>query len=257
VLNATSSILNSSAANTFCVKPIRTNTASTNLLGYDATTGEITAGATASVAPSSLLPITLDKANNRVGINKVNPSSTLEVVGNISGGWEANGTSTAIGYLAGWGGGTDVKQAADAIAIGLYAGANGQKTNAVALGRWAGRANQGAYSVAVGVDAGGTSQADEAIAIGFAAGQTSQGVQAVAIGEYAGQTNQGAQSVAIGYYAANNTQAANSIVINATGASLNNSTPSSFKVKPIRHDTTQTNYVLHYNPSTGEITYGA
>lgn len=272
VLNATSSILNSRAANTFCVKPIRANTASTNLLGYDTTTGEITSGATASVAPSSLLPITLDNTNNRVGINRLSPTSTLDVAGNINASWDPYTTSVAVGANAGWGGGTDVKQVMYDVAVGHNAGKNGQKQYGVAVGASSGQDNQAAYAVAVGTQCGKTNQGTEAIAIGYAGltdqgraavavgsgtGQTSQGANAIAIGEFAGQLNQGANAIAIGYYAGQNSQAPNSIVINATGTTVNTSTASSFKVKPIRQDTAQTNYVLHYNPTTGEITYGA
>lgn len=47
ILNASGLALNSDGTSRFYVKPIRNNTAITTLLGYDATSGEITSGATA------------------------------------------------------------------------------------------------------------------------------------------------------------------------------------------------------------------
>jgi hypothetical protein len=81
------------------------------------------------------------------------------------------------------------------------------------------------------------------------------GVGAIAIGTLAGDANQGANSVAIGRYAGRNNQAAQSIVLNATGVDLENITPDSFVVKPIRQEATA--QALYYNPVTGEVTYEA
>ena len=64
------------------------------------------------------------------------------------------------------------------------------------------------------------------------------GVGAVAVGTLAGDSNQGANAVAIGRYAGRNNQAAQSIVLNATGVDLENVTPMSFVVKPIRKNIT-------------------
>lgn len=98
------------------------------------------------------------------------------------------------------------------------------------------------------------------IAIGAFAQQNANpgdetGVGAIAIGTLAGDANQGANSVAIGRYAGRNNQAAQSIVINATNADLENLTPDSFVVKPIRQEAQP--QALYYNPATGEVTYEA
>ena len=50
---------------------------------YTKTTGTGNTGWTAVPGPVSLLPITLNTANNRVGINTTSPQATLEVVGDI------------------------------------------------------------------------------------------------------------------------------------------------------------------------------
>ena len=81
------------------------------------------------------------------------------------------------------------------------------------------------------------------------------GVGAIAVGTLAGDSNQGANAVAIGRYAGRNNQAAQSIVLNATGVDLENVTPDSFVVKPIRQEAQA--QALYYNPATGEVTYEA
>jgi hypothetical protein len=143
--------------------------------------------------------------------------------------------------------------AGDAVAIGEGAGETSQGNIAVAIGLNAGSTNQGGSAVAIGDFAGNSSQGESSVAVGQIAGETSQGIQAVAIGFGAGYTTQGVGAVAIGALAGYNTQGNNSIIINATGYSLNQTTPNTFTVKPVRQGETAT--PMYYNSSTGEITY--
>lgn len=48
------------------------------------TTGTINAGTYLNLPPTNVLPITLDTVNNRVGINKITPTQTLDVVGIVA-----------------------------------------------------------------------------------------------------------------------------------------------------------------------------
>jgi hypothetical protein len=82
ILNASGVALNSTQGSSFFVKPIR-NFVDESLprLSYNATTGEIQYGKS---IPDSLLPITLDKTNNRVGIRQTVPQTDLDVNGTTS-----------------------------------------------------------------------------------------------------------------------------------------------------------------------------
>ena len=140
------------------------------------------------------------------------------------------------------------------IKLGLMAGANGQQTSAIAIGSFAAATSvQGDSAIAIGMYAGDSGQGHKTVAIGYEAGKTTQGESAVAIGKNAGKISQGVNSIAIGTTAGETSQGANSIVLNATGAILQNTTASSFVVKPIRN-AVNSNY-LQYNSSSGEITY--
>jgi len=109
-------------------------------------------------------------------------------------------------------------------------------------------------AIAFGQSAGANnSQGATAIAIGTDAGYYTQGAGAVAIGESAGESYQGANAVAIGKKAGYYYQAANSIILNATGDPLEQTTTSTFTVKPVRQANTAN--AMYYNTSTGEITY--
>ena len=93
------------------------------------------------------------------------------------------------------------------------------------------------------------------VAVGGTTG--SGGSTTVAVGANAGATAQGSNAVAVGYAAGQNNQATGSIVINATGSVLNNTTPNTCVIKPIRTISggslpsgfTQ----LYWNQSTGEV----
>jgi hypothetical protein len=153
-------------------------------------------------------------------------------IGKDAGSLNQDNVSIAIGRLAG-----AYNQKNDSVAIGQQAGYNNQSYSCVAIGYNCGGINQKQYSVAVGYDAGSYDQSRNAIAIGFSAGYTGQGLASIAIGSQAGYTN----------------QAANSIVINALDYPLENTTPSSLKIAPVRSDTGTS--TLKYNSSTKEITY--
>ena len=151
--------------------------------------------------------------------------------------------------------------------------ANAQSSYGVALGNLAlsdgygiaiGMETQAAgYDVNVGSFSGKnhvTTDHGYRVAVGAFAQQNANpgdetGVGAIAVGTLAGDANQGANAVAIGRYAGRNNQAATSIVLNATGVDLENVTPMSFVVKPIRQEAQA--QALYYNPATGEVTYEA
>ena len=119
----------------------------------------------------------------------------------------------------------------------------------------AGLTSQGNFSVAMGYLAGTDTQGTRAVAIGHFAGETSQRADAVAIGSQAGETSQGAAAVAIGALAGETAQGNNSIIINATSAALNQTTPNTFTVAPVRNDTSNIAEVLFYNTTSKEVTY--
>lgn len=129
----------------------------------------------------------------------------------IVSGWTS--TSVAVGNGAGWGGGTNVKQAAGSVAVGNTAGFSGQGVGAVAIGTNSGNVNQKPYSVAIGSNAGKTTQGESSVGIGNFAGGTTQGDAAVAIGKYVGAEGQGANAVAIGSQAGQYLQSDGAIAI--------------------------------------------
>ena len=157
--------------------------------------------------------------------------------------------AVAIGLYAG-----SITQGDFAVAVGEYAGETRQGTFAVAVGDAAGKTDQKSFAVAIGSQAGKITQGTESVAIGVAAGNNTQGASAVAIGNVAGFTNQGANAIAIGKAAGSTNQAANSIILNATGIALESNGTNRFFVNPVRN--TATNYVVHYNPVTKEVSYG-
>lgn len=95
------------------------------------------------------------------------------------------------------------------------------------------------------------------VKLGYQSGQTNQGENTVAIGYSAGYANQGNKAIAIGYQAGYINQSSNSITINATNTTLNNTLANSCVIKPIRNSEGYANQRIHYNSTTGELTYGA
>jgi hypothetical protein len=141
------------------------------------------------------------------------------------------------------------------IALGNAAGGINQSSNAVAIGSQAGETTQGDSAVAIGSQAGETTQGVNSVAIGRLAGYNDQGVNAIAIGDQAGRLTQGDYAIAIGNSAGIALQGANSIVINATSSTLENQTPNSFVLKPIRNIAGTT--VMMYDATSGEVTHTA
>jgi len=142
------------------------------------------------------------------------------------------------------------------IALGTLAGATSQGTNSIALGNIAAEISQGDSAVAVGYSAGYSNQGANAVAVGTGAATADQGGNAVAVGYGAGNDAQGANAVAIGAFAGQTSQADNSIVLNATGGALEQTTPNTFTVKPVRAVSGATPagfYPMYYNPTTGEV----
>ena len=137
------------------------------------------------------------------------------------------------------------------IALGFDAGKTTQQSNAIAIGNTAGNTNQRSDAIAIGYGAGQNNQGLYSIGIGGSAGNNNQGQGSVAIGYNAGVGSQGMNGIAIGSYASSG---ANSIVLNASGGGFAGSGTGMFYVNPIR-STTGTNYVLHYNTGSKEVSY--
>ena len=125
------------------------------------------------------------------------------------------------------------------------------------MGYQAGASGQGNAAVAIGFQAGYTGQGNEAVAIGSNAGYTGQGIYAVAIGSFAGASGQGSGSVAIGYNAGQTNQANNSICISALGTTVNNTITGTTVIRPLRVESVDTNSLMIYNTTTGELTYSS
>lgn len=185
----------------------------------------------------SLLPITLDTVNNRVGINNTTPAVELDVTGDV-------GVSGSINQLL-------ISSPGSTSNINIRPESGGD--NSVAIGWNAGQVDQALQAVAIGLSAGSTTQSANSIAVGTQAGMTTQGASSIAIGVNAGKTSQGAGAIAIGANAADTNQHANSIVISASGARTNTTAANTFYVKPIRDAVGP--QTLAYDPTSGEITY--
>jgi hypothetical protein len=182
--------------------------------------------------PPDLLPITLDKTNNRVGINQTTPTHDLDVTGTINtqtyllsnlptivyptgGGMSvgktigaAGANTICMGTAAG-----QITQGSEAIAIGVQAGNNTQKSGAVSMGYYAGNVTQGLAAVAIGSSAGRTNQGGYSIAIGGNCGRTNQAAFNVAIGHECGMDTQSQHAVAIGATAGTSTQGTGSVAV--------------------------------------------
>jgi len=92
------------------------------------------------------------------------------------------------------------------------------------------------------------------VAIGGTTG--SGGSTTVAVGSNAGATAQGSNAVAIGFGAGQTSQATSSIVINASGSIVNNTSPNTLIIKPIRTISggALTGFTqLFWNQTTGEV----
>jgi len=205
VINATGTSLSTVEANSFYIAPVRADVTQVKVLGYDATTSEVTYFDT----PSSGLP-----AGTNYGDYLYWNGSTYSVGdSNVVIGGNAGQYSQGNGAVAvGSGAGTE-NQGGFAVAVGRYAANTNQQEYATAIGYTAGQTNQGTFAVAIGSQAAQFEQSNDAIAIGQTAGQTSQGESAIAIGYQAGQNIQHSGSVAIGVAAGFSNQQSDSIAI--------------------------------------------
>ena len=205
----------------------------------------------------------ISNKNKQVGIGTLNPTQTLDVVGNIncSGQFLQDGqpfvptiiqTGTNYGDYLYWNGtgayvsgsaeikigsnAGQIEQGIGSIAIGYQAGQTNQGTGggfAVAIGYLAGSDNQCISAVSIGLFSGQTNQQDNCISIGNCAGQIDQGItadpiegQAIAIGYKAAQFQQGDKSISIGDHSGQNQQHDLSIAIGSYAGNTQQSTGS-------------------------------
>ncbi len=278
VLNASGANLQTPAANTFVVKPVR-NANTANILFYDQSTGEVSydlAPSTSSISNGNS-NVSIPSANGNVNISASGNANVVVVTGtgaNINGNLNVTGTIsgntinantantvtnnaqpniTSLGTLitlsysnTALNLGNNSNATGGGIAIGDNSGAN----------NWA-NSNQVFFGVAVGSFSGtGNTRGNASIAIGRNSGNN-QKIGSIAIGNAAGLNGSnigiGAYSIAIGSQAKGN--ANNFICLNATGSDLFANTANTFVVKPIRNASTSN--VLFYDQASGEITYNA
>ncbi|MHC4559628.1 MAG: beta strand repeat-containing protein, partial [Planctomycetota bacterium] len=127
----------------------------------------------------------------------------------------------------------------------------------VAIGLNSGFTGQNSSSVAIGALAGQEDQGtaiQPSIAIGAGAGQTNQGGGAIAIGSMAGALNSGTGSISIGSLAGQASAASQSIILNAQNGMALNTTASGFYVAPVNANTGSN--LAYYDPVTKELSYG-
>jgi hypothetical protein len=199
---------------------------SSNIVLYNASTGELTYGSIGDLNPAQLsngvfswivsdvdgslysnVGTQIVASANSVVIGAVGTIDTTNAsTGRVAIGEYAGQTSQSDHAVAVGSGAGNSSQSISAIAIGQDAGAISQSFSAVAIGRWAGETSQGWNSVAVGRRAGRVSQGGYSVAMGWGAGVDSQGTHSVAIGDAAGAGNQNAYAVAIGSSAGNTAQ---------------------------------------------------
>ena len=215
---------------------------SSNIVLYNASTGEITYGPIGDLNPAQIangshswtvssdtgalysdLGTSLACSANSVVIGQ-NVDLTNGNEGRVALGEYAGQTSQSAHTVAIGSGAGNFEQDTSAIAIGQDAGANTQQFSAVAVGRWAGQNDQGWDSVAVGRRAGRDNQGDYSVAMGWGAGVDHQGSHSVAIGESSGAGYQSAYAVAIGASAGNTGQSWGATAIGTNAGTSNQGT---------------------------------
>jgi hypothetical protein len=211
---------------------------------------------TAFTTEKNTAVINLDKSNFSIAIGNL-AGAAGQLTNSVSLGRRAGQgmqyeNCVAIGFEAG-----RFSQLANSISIGLNAGFSDQQQNSIAIGSLAGAIQQGQTSISIGANAGRVSQGSNCVAIGSNAGrEVGQGNNCVAIGLNAGRISQGQNSISIGTNAGYTNQHNNSIILNATGTVVNSDGTSRFFVRPIRSvDAEVAQGVIHYNPTTFELTY--
>ena len=191
---------------------------SSNIVLYNAATGELTYGGIGDLNPAQLsngthtwtvsadtgalysdLGTTLACSANSVLLgNSIDYTNTN--YGRVAIGIDAGGATQGDGSVAIGDGAGNSGQQYDSVAIGHAAGYSDQNYFATAIGYNAGYSQQGTNAVAIGHAAAQTSQGNHGVAVGFAAGNDLQGYQAVGVGRRAGHYDQGDYSTAIGAY---------------------------------------------------------
>lgn len=250
VLNASGMEINSSASNSFVVKPIRVDYTQTTPLCYNSTSGEIVQGIDQ-----------LDSTEVAIGYKagETGQSNGSIAIGQYAGNSSQELLSIALGVRAG-----QLNQGSNSIAIGYLAGNNNQPDNSIVLNS-AGYAlnpttpnafyvkpirtdvtqttplcynstsgeivvggqsilqgntgptgtsyNMNASEIAIGLLAASSNQGTNGIAIGQKSGKITQGTNSVAIGISSGEFNQGAKSISIGPSSGASNQGTESIAI--------------------------------------------
>jgi hypothetical protein len=242
--------------------------ATSNLVYYDAATGELSYSSDNALTPTSIAngsySLSIQSSDgllvhNGDGIQLKNgaiikdTSGDAVAFGQNAGALSQGGQAVAIGDSAGYN-----TQGTYGIAIGYGAGNINQSTAAIAIGLNAGLSSQGYNGVAIGNSAG-SGQGTDAIALGYSAGSAAGGYS-VAIGHLAGAANTtaiGTDAIVIGRKAGFESAAANSIILNASGDNLSSATSGLF-VNPVRYTATQDatyDGIMFYNSSTKEVRY--
>ncbi len=211
ILNASGVTLDSGGASRFYVKPIRAATEVSNVVTYNATTGEVLdcKGITVSALGHVTAVKFLGDGSELQNLPGAGYNSAVDDVkiGNDAGIGQGS-NAVAVGHDAG-----TTTQGAGSVAVGYLAGNSGQGSNAVAVGNGAAMTSQGDNAVAVGIQAGLTSQGVNTVAVGGNAGKSDQGDNAVAVGVQAGQISQGDNAVAVGWLSGNDTQGDNAVAV--------------------------------------------
>jgi hypothetical protein len=244
------------------------NSATANLVYYDAANGRFSYASDNALTPTSIangaFSLSIQSTDgllvhNGAGLQLANGAIIKDTAGDAVAFGQNAGTITqglqavAIGDSAGYN-----NQGAYGVAIGYGAGNVNQGQTAVAIGINAGITNQGAYGVAIGNSSGG-GQGQYAIALGYDSGGQ-QGASSIAIGEQAAKGNTsaaGINSISIGKFAGFETAAAGSIILNASGSNLSSVTEGFF-VNPVRYTASQDatyDGIAFYNSNTKEIRY--
>jgi hypothetical protein len=259
VLNASGTEINSSASNSFVVKPIRVDYTQTIPLCYNSTSGEIVQGIDQ-----------LDSTEVAIGYKagETGQGNSSVAIGQYAGNNSQGLLSIALGVRAG-----QINQGSNSIAIGYLAGNNSQPDNSIVLNS-AGSAlnpitpnafyvkpirtdlsqtnplcyNSTSGEIVVGgqiilqgntgiqgitgnlgpTGPTGTSYNMNAseIAIGLLAASSNQGTNGIAIGQKSGKITQGTNSVAIGITSGEFNQGAKSISIGPSSGASNQGTES-------------------------------
>mgnify|MGYP003641144810 CR=1 FL=1 len=176
-------------------------------------------------------------------------------------GYDQGSNAVHVGGFAGGGaGGSGYGPGTGSVGIGYKAGVNSQSNYAIAMGYEAGVTSQGTNAIAIGKEASNSGGGGDSIAIGYNAMKSnSTAAKTTAIGYEAARSNTvgggSDRAIAIGYRAGYSTLHPNSIVLNAHNGELNTVGTSRFYVKPVRSASGNSQPLLRYDASSGEISF--